>query len=63
MQLAQSNAESLSVNAEVSATQANDEWVEANNIVINFISPTTSKEQKNYAIAQNNANVLLACHT
>ena len=60
MQLAQSNAESLSVNAEVSATQANDEWVEANNIVINFISPTTSKEQKNYAIAQNNANALLA---
>ena len=54
------NAESLSVNAEVSATQANDEWVEANNIVINFISPTTSKEQKNYAIAQNNANALLA---
>ena len=60
MNLAQSSAEQEAIETETSATNANEEWVIANNIFINFVSPVTKEEKKNYAIARSNANSSLA---
>ena len=60
MNLAQSSAEQEATEAESSATNANEAWVIANNIFINFVSPVTKEEKKNYAIARSNANSSLA---
>jgi hypothetical protein len=60
MNLAQSSAEQEAIETETSATNANEAWVIANNIFINFVSPVTKEEKKNYAIARNNANSSLA---
>jgi len=56
MQLAQSSAEQNAQNAEISVVSANAAWVEASNIIINFVSPVTKAEWDNFELAQNNVN-------
>ena len=60
MNLGQSSAEQEAIEAESSATNANEAWVIANNIFINFVSPVTKEEKINYDIARSNANSSLA---